>query len=594
MEFVAVGYDPSWGTTWAQYKYGVDDTSTGVGGYGSVGPGTIGYIPIFDAVYKVGDSPLHIVGTTLTGDLDLSVGDIIIHNAIKDSSENILIGYGSPMQLNDPASNRDVSIYGDVYFDGSLVRVKAGILNVDGSIILNGEEIGHIGEASINYLYNWNISQDASIIRIDASLNNILDGSANVFVLFSGDKKVQNSFFKESSNKFTVANDIGDLIITSGLINGDLIIKTIDNGFSDFYLDPRNGIVNIGRDQTNSTVSLQASGTLSNINFHIQPSGLGKTRLGGELELSSISNVSTNKILYYDSSTFLVTYGNSPIEISGTPNYIPKFNLTGNELVDTSIYQIDNSIYIGGIGETAIYNPRLKPSSGATTYFYFLGGVTPYFNSGPNLLELTSSGAPGFMFSWDVGNTIEKISFDTTFGGSANVPLFLIEGGTQFTTPNGNKGGDLMLRGGSGADASYGGGDIILAGGKTGSTITGNIKLAGIDSSIENYVLYYRPDTSIVTYGSISSGVTSLSALTDVSIVDVANNNLLQYDTVSSKWKNISPLDGSAYFQSKITKTTIPGTSTTGIAGEWVYDSSYLYLCTSTNKWGRTLLDYNF
>jgi hypothetical protein len=142
MEFVAIAYDPSWGSTWAQYKYGADDSSTGSGGYGSVGPGTIGTIPVFDGVYKIGDSPLSIVGSLVTGNVDISVGDVIIHNAVRDSSENILIGYGSPMQLNDPASGRDVSIYGNVYFDGSLVSVKAGVFNVDGSIILNGEEVG--------------------------------------------------------------------------------------------------------------------------------------------------------------------------------------------------------------------------------------------------------------------------------------------------------------------------------------------------------------------------------------------------------------------------------------------------------------------
>jgi hypothetical protein len=32
-----------------------------------------------------------------------------------------------------------------------------------------------MSDASYNYLYNWNVSQDASIIRIDASLNDIID-----------------------------------------------------------------------------------------------------------------------------------------------------------------------------------------------------------------------------------------------------------------------------------------------------------------------------------------------------------------------------------------------------------------------------------
>lgn len=136
VELVATGYDPSWGTTWSQYKYAADDSSTGSGGYGSVGPGTIGVIPVFDGIYKVGDSSVYMIGD------ELIARDIQINNALRDSSNNILVGYGSPMQLNDPASGRDVSIYGNVNFDGSLVSVIAGIFNVDGSIILNGEEVG--------------------------------------------------------------------------------------------------------------------------------------------------------------------------------------------------------------------------------------------------------------------------------------------------------------------------------------------------------------------------------------------------------------------------------------------------------------------
>jgi hypothetical protein len=34
--------------------------------------------------------------------------------------------------------------------------------------------------------------------------------------------------------------------------------------------------------------------------------------------------------------------------------------------------------------------------------------------------------------------------------------------------------------------------------------------------------------------------------------------------------------------------------SATGVMGTISYDNSYLYICTSTNKWGRTELDYGF
>ena len=192
------------------------------------------------------------------------------------------------------------------------------------------------------------------------------------------------------------------MVISSGITQGDLILKTANNGFADFKLDPRNGVITLGLSHTNTNVYLNAGGTQTNINFNIQPAGNGETKLYGGLRLPSIANSSTNKVLYYDSSTYLVTWAN------------------------------------------------------------------------------------------------------------------------------------------------------------------------------------------------VASGVTSLSALSDVSIVSIADNNLLKYDSASGKWRNVSGLDASSYFQLKIAKNTVPGTGSTGNAGDWSYDASYLYLCTSTNKWGRISLDYAF
>jgi len=47
---------------------------------------------------------------------------------------------------------------------------------------------------------------------------------------------------------------------------------------------------------------------------------------------------------------------------------------------------------------------------------------------------------------------------------------------------------------------------------------------------------------------SIAAGVSSLSSLTDVSIVSIADNDLLQYDLASGKWKNVALTDASNYF----------------------------------------------
>ena len=58
IEFIATSFDASWGSTWEQYRYGIDDPSTQNKGF--VGPGTIDYIPIFTNTYKIEDSSLYI------------------------------------------------------------------------------------------------------------------------------------------------------------------------------------------------------------------------------------------------------------------------------------------------------------------------------------------------------------------------------------------------------------------------------------------------------------------------------------------------------------------------------------------------------
>jgi hypothetical protein len=141
-EFIAIAYDPSWGTTWTQYKYSVEASGTGGGGGGTgiVGPGTINHIPRFTATTTVRDSSLYMDGD------ELIARDIQINNALRDSSDNILIGYGSPLQINDPLAVRDVCIYGpNAWIEGLLITQDistTGNIYVNGSIILNGQEVG--------------------------------------------------------------------------------------------------------------------------------------------------------------------------------------------------------------------------------------------------------------------------------------------------------------------------------------------------------------------------------------------------------------------------------------------------------------------
>ena len=295
------------------------------------------------------------------------------------------------------------------------------------------------------------------------------------------------------------------------------------------------------------------------------------------------TNASVNSALFTTNASF----GN----YTGTTNIVPLFRSGGFK--DSSIIQIDSSVIIGSFATnftSYIYNPILYGING-TNYFKFNGGVPEFQSTANQLLSLKGAG-PGLSVSWVSASNTLKLIGNTVYGGTSVPPSIMYSSAQQITTPNGNKGGDVYLQGGGNADVSYGGGDVIIAGGLTGVKYTGKIKMYGLDSSIRTKVIYFDPDASTIGYGNAPSA--TLSGLSDVSIVSIADNNLLKYDSASGKWKNVSGLDASAYFQLKITKNTVPGTGSTGNTGDWSYDASYMYLCTSTNKWGRILLDYGF
>lgn len=397
--------------------------------------GSTNFIPKFNVSgNNIINSSLYAVGSTLSnigGTFTLSSsGDIVLKSTRMDSTGNVIL---LPSNAGNPSFDGQIYM-GDDTFSSYAIDLQArssnpnielriwqkGVSqltlgNAAGPVLLDSPNVYLANTLAVNYgkiyMYGLDSSARTKILTFNPDTSTVgfgtpgitVNGSIGAFTIFNGTgNNIQNSFFKQSSNQFTVADNVSNLVITSGASQGNLILKTTNNGYSDFILDPQNGYIMIGQSQTTADIRLTAGGTLSDVNFNIQPAGAGRTKLYGGLDFPSIAEVSANKILYYDSSTYHVTFGNAPL------------------------------------------------------------------------------------------------------------------------------------------------------------------------------------------------AVTTLSALTDVSISGLADQNLLQYDVASGKWKNIAPLDASAYFQKKVVYNSIPGSVTTGSAGDVVYDSSYLYVCTSTNKWGRVLLDYAF
>lgn len=116
-----------------------------------------------------------------------------------------------------------------------------------------------------------------------------------------------------------------------------------------------------------------------------------------------------------------------------------------------------------------------------------------------------------------------------------------------------------------------------------------DVSLGGIGSAQDGSSLIYDGN-GYWTYGPGGGGLTdvSLGGLTDVSVSDVSDNNVIQYSNTSSRWENRATLEIADYFQKKLTQGTKLSNSS-GSQGDFSFDASYLYICTSTNTWIRIL-----
>lgn len=133
----------------------------------------------------------------------------------------------------------------------------------------------------------------------------------------------------------------------------------------------------------------------------------------------------------------------------------------------------------------------------------------------------------------------------------------------------------------------------VIAGGVSKAYVDGSI--ATINANMSTYIksastgtgLFWNNSTHKVDV-SIAT-VTTLAKLTDVSINSPANLNVLSYDTSISKWKNRAPANADLLYQ-EILPSGTKTSGSTGVAGQWSYDSTNLYICVGTNSWKKLTL----
>ncbi len=196
-------------------------------------------------------------------DSSMKTYDIIIENAVRDVSGNILLGYGSPLQIGSTTNYREVDIYtgndtpalhiyenNNLDFDGSVVisgnlsaeNISANIIGYVSDASLSEGDVqisGYFKESSIGSGLSWNGSSllDVSIDAITSAVTEITDGNGMFFsditatgsiVLGTPSSLTLTTTNDVTANSHTHRIDINRFVVdTSGLVPGPVA----ENGY---------------------------------------------------------------------------------------------------------------------------------------------------------------------------------------------------------------------------------------------------------------------------------------------------------------------------------------------------------------------------
>lgn len=350
----------------------------------------------------------------------------------------------------------DASFAGNLYLEGG----DAANSGVGGSLVLTpGSGAGggvdgsiyilNIAEVSTNKVLYYNPSDGAISYQDtpEGGGGTTIDGSANSIPVFNNSENglIDTNYIIDSGELTIKAGENDNLKIVTGVTGGDLHIKTYNNGSSDFFLDPRNGLINLGKDYAGATMTLAAAGGGTHVDLNLRAKGTS-----GDVTLQAGDNANVKIGSQYGGSGQLT------------------FNLPQNIISQ-----------IGG-------------------------------------RDLALAGGAGTISASD-GNFLK------------------ISGGDAYVTGNG-AGGDLILTPGKG----------------NGTGVDGSVYMPYLVDSSTDKILFYNPDSSVITYGDAPSGgtgSTTLAALTDTSIGGLGaaqDGSVLSYNHDETSWTYSAASDPAA------------------------------------------------
>jgi hypothetical protein len=463
--------------------------------------------------------PLHVVGTT-------KADEIIIENAIRDTSLNVLLGYGSPLQLGASTNYRGVDIYiggedpvitidtsANIEIDAD-VSISGGF-QVDGSSLFLGPATfdGSLYSSSFDfteeYLVPDNVGAgliwDGDYFHLDSSVA----GATQLSELWdvSIDGTISNGYvllYDTALSKWTYSTPpgSGDIAWSDGAV-GDLYDMLFSNGDGSIVADSSIRFVKTGIPTLEIDADVSISGTLfvhdacyynlttfdtSVTNWHV----LDDASIDNDLRVGNDASIGGNLFVtgygIIDGSLFIkdiLNAGNNKIinvlDPADSSDAVNKFYADN---VFTWSEGAVNRIGIWG-GDTSIRGDvgLTFPAGILST----IGGINLGTDASAELtlrggnVTITNSGVA------DTGDTSINLMFDasTGFGGQTiaiergtSVKTLTIRGQT-YSAATGD-GGPLELRGGLSGSSSGAGGAVIITGGTAPGTATaGAISITG-------------------------------------------------------------------------------------------------------------------
>lgn len=468
--------------------------------------------------------PLHVSGTT-------KLDEVIIQNAIRDTSGNILLGYGSPLQIGSSTNYREVNIYTGnnnpaFHFDTSNNSTIngdvsiSGTLNVDGSTRLAYLDVSTIVSSSFNFDKSYIPDTSINTGTLEWDINGLLNVKSTTTVEAAGeDGNIQfNSggvldasyylMWKPSTRRLgvgvkdpSVSLHVSGEIRTDGSINisGDYYKNgTIFNGID--VTSPANNAL-LKSDGTATGViadsSLSSDGNTfkvaKNIDFFINnmDGDKGFSLTGTQLQLGDSDGV----FLEFNFSGGLTRlYSGTALSDIFTIEALGDTSIAGNLSIGGDLYvggmdaaTSSNIVYYDTTAKKLTYGAAPSPSGSGGDVYWASGSV------GSNNQIITANG-DGSIVS-ESGLTYSGTSLDV----SGNITLGL-GNRTISITGSGSTGGNLILQSGVGATTA---GSLYLYPG-SGST-RGNTYINGDNNTNYGDNIYFYAGNAATEKLTISS-----------------------------------------------------------------------------------------